>query len=344
MLGKFKITFGLFLGAWLATTRVQHGDQQTPSPRLLIVGSYFSGNFDGKTQRTYEVLRAFIVNYSDDTLRFWGTNCRRTEFFTITKNDCIHLADEECNNSVFGQMVIPPHRSLLVPLKMLSEKHPHETVKLIVNMKYYRWFNSGHFAEDRKYHHPEILTDTIMLKYNKDGNEYSARSDWDEQEKRQKLNLPTTKLYLLSADERKHYTVTADETKIIKAAKNEYSYLKEKVFTIPVTVHNNSNESLTYYSMSCSWDEFYHIDNKNFVVLGSPCDKNIPTEVTVPAHAAHASIIAFICRKNNLKNPENFRVGLNINKNFTEDPFHGYDEELRIYNIVWSNEVHFIGK
>lgn len=344
MFGKFKITCFLFLGAWLATTRVQNSHHKNASPKLIIIGSYFSGNFDGKTQRTYKVLRAFIVNYADDTLRFWGTSCQPTEFFTVTNNNYMRLTDEVCNKSVFGQIAIPPRRSMLIPLKMLMEKQPHETVKLIVNMEFYRWFNSSHFAEDRKYHHPEILTDTITLKYNNDGNEYSAKSDWDEQEKRQKLNLPTTKLYLLSADERKHYTLNVDETKIIEAAKSEYSYLKEKVFTIPVTVHNNSNESLKYYSMSCSWDEFYHIDNKNLALVGTPCDNNIPTEVTVPAHTVHTDIIAFSCKNNSLKNPLRFRVGVNINKNVIDDLFDGYDEELRMYNIVWSNEAQLINK
>ncbi|HEY8784288.1 MAG TPA: hypothetical protein VIM16_21850 [Mucilaginibacter sp.] len=332
------------LGAWLATTSAQNIKQQNPSPRLLIIGSYFSSDFEGNAERRYEVLRAFIVNYSDDTLRFWSTNCRPTEFFAITNNDYMHLADEECNNSVFEQMAIPPHRSQLIPLKMLIKKLPHEIVRLKVSLKFYRWFQSDHFTEDRKHHQPEILTDTIALKYEKNGNEYSTRADWKEEEQKEQLNIPTTKLYLLTADERKLYTVTADETKISKAAKREYSYIKEKVFSIPVTVHNNSNKPLKYYSMTCSWQDFYHIDNKNLAVSSSVCEYNIPTEVIVPAHSVHTDIVPFVCKKINLKSLESFRVGLNINKNVHNDQFGGYDEELRQYNIVWSNEVQFINK
>jgi predicted nucleic-acid-binding Zn-ribbon protein len=341
---KFKLMCWIFLGAWLGTTSAQTIKQLNPSPRLLIIGSYFSGYFGGKTEERYQVLRSFIVNYSNDTLRFWGTNCRPTEFFTITNNDYMHLAAEECNNSVFEQLVIPPHRSLLVPLKMLIEKQPHEIIRLKVSMKFYRWFSSGHFVEDRKYHQPEILTDTITLNFDKGGNSYYGNADWKEQERREKLNLPTTALHLLTDIERKLYTVTADETKIGKSAEGKYSYNNEKVFRIPITVHNNSNETLTYYSMSCSWQEFYHIDNKNLGVMISPCDSNFPIKVIVPAHSAHIDMVPFVRKKNNLNTPESFRVGLNINKNIEESMFGGYNEELRIYKLVWSNEAKFISK
>jgi hypothetical protein len=336
MFGKFKLMCWICLGAWLATTGAQNIKQQNPSPRLLIIGSYFSSDSNGQ----YEVLRAFIVNYSNDTLRFWGTNCRPTEFFAITNNDYMHLADEECHKSIFEQEVIPPHRSLLIPLKMLIKKRLDEIIRLNVHMKFYKWFKSGHFIEDRKYHREEILTDAITLKYEKNGSEYATGADMEEQDRKEKLNLPTTKLYLLTADERKLYPVTADETKISKAAEGEYSYIKGKVFRIPVTVHNNSNEPLKYYSMTCSWQEFYHIDNENLQVLMPPCDSNIPSEVIVPAHSVHTDIITFSCKKNSLKNPERFRVGLNINKNHRLF----YDEELSRYNIVWSNEAQFINK
>ncbi len=215
----------------------------------------------------------------------------------------MHLADEECTNSAFEQIVLPPHRSLLMPLKLLVEKQAQEIVRLNVSMKFYRWFQSDHFTEDRKYHQPEVLTDTITLKYGKGGNAYYANEDWEEEGRKEKLNLPTTRLYLLTPEERKLYTVTADETKISKATEGEYSYLKKKVFLIPVTIHNNSNDALKYYSMTCSWQEFYHIDNKNLAVLISPCDKNVPKEVIVPAHSVHTDIVPFICNKNNHQKP-----------------------------------------
>src|SRR6185503_9058880 len=71
MSGKLKLMSVVLVSAWLATTSGQNIGQQHPSPRLLIIGSYFSGDFGGAVERRYEVLRAFIVNYSNDTLKFW---------------------------------------------------------------------------------------------------------------------------------------------------------------------------------------------------------------------------------------------------------------------------------
>ncbi len=95
--------------------------------------------------------------------------------------------------------------------------------------------------------------------------------------------------------------------------------------------------------MSCSWQEFYHIDNKNLEVIEPPCDNNCPKEVIIPAHSSRTDIVPFTYIKSQ-KIAERFRVGLNINKNVEEDVFGGYDDELRIYNVVWSNEVTFVSK
>ena len=191
---------------------------------------------------------------------------------------------------------------------------------------------------------PSLLTDKITLRYNKEGNRYYTRTDFAEDERKTQLNLPTTKLYLLTADERKFYTVTADETKIRLATGGEYADIKEKVFIIPITVHNNSNDTLKYFSMSCSWQEFYHIDNKELDVFGSACDKNIPTEVVLQPHSAHTALLPFVYYKDSMKALEDFKVGLSINKNVMDDSFSDYSEELRLYNIVWSNEVQFTPK
>jgi|GEM_PF-4078234 len=344
MSGKLKLMSVVLVSAWLATTSGQNIGQQHPSPRLLIIGSYFSGDFGGAVERRYEVLRAFIVNYSNDTLKFWGTNCHPTNFFTVSNNNYMHLADEECKNSEFEQIAIPPHRSQLIPVKMLVEKQPHEMIRLNVRMKFYRYFQSGRFIEDSKNHQPEMLTDTITLKFNKNGDSYYTKADCKEQELKEKLNLPSTKLHLLTPTERRLYTITANETKIRKMANGEYAYANEKVFRIPVTVHNNSSKPLKYNSMSCSWEEFYHTDNKNFTVPMPPCEKNVPAEVIVPAHSTHTDLVPFVCNKRYLKTLGRFRIGLNINTDPYYNMLDGYDEESDKFNIVWSNEIQFTPK
>jgi len=341
MSGKIKLMWLVLVVALLTATSSPNLKQQKGSPKLLIIGSYFSGNFGGVIERRYEVLRAFIVNYSDDTLKFWGTDCHPTELFSITKNDYVHLSDEECNNAEFEQLTIPPHRSLLIPLKLLIEKQPDELVRLKVEMKFYKWFKSNDFKADSKFHDPEILNDTVSLKYNKDGSSYALTADWDEQEQKEKLNLPTASFHLLTNEERKHYTITIDQNKIFKRTNQEYLYEEKEFFILPVTVHNDSNDTLRYCSMTCSWQGFYRIDNDAFEILSTACTKNVPTMIIVLPHSTHTRNIAFILKKDNqTKNPF-FKVGLNIN---TSGSFFLYHEELYRYNIVWSNKIQFTPK
>jgi hypothetical protein len=340
MTGKFKLMCLLSVSVWLAAISGQSAGRPLQSPRLLIIGSYFSGDLGGNIEHRYEVLRAFIVNYSDDTLKFWGTDCHPTDLFSITKNDYMNLSDEECNNGEFEQLAIPPHRSLLIPLKMLIEKQPHEIVRLKVEMKFYKWFKSNDFKADSKFHDPEILSDTASLKYDKDGNSYASTADWDEQQQKEKLNLPTTSLHLLTNEEKKNYTITIDQNKIFKRMNQEYPYEEKKFFILPVTVHNDSNDTLRYCSMTCSWQEFYRIDNEEFEILSTSCTENIPAMITVLPHSVNTTNIAFVRKKDNQANPV-FRVGLNIN---TSGYSIFYHEELFRYNIVWSNEIQFAPK
>jgi len=96
--------------------------------------------------------------------------------------------------------------------------------------------------------------------------------------------------------------------------------------------------------MTCSWLEFYHVDNKYFYIQFGNCDSNIPTLLTVLPHSTHTDIVPVICDKNGLNKPQLFKIGLNVNICAEKGLFTYYDEELRLYNIVWSDEVQFTPK
>ncbi|HZY37948.1 MAG TPA: hypothetical protein VFE53_14925 [Mucilaginibacter sp.] len=335
---KLKLMLLVILGGWSMVASGQNGGKRK-SPRFLVIGEQISGSFKNMP----EVLRVFIVNDSDDTLRYWGSAKSPSEFFTINPNKYLRLNGADSRNSEVEQK-IPPRRSQLILLPLSIEQQPPDTLDLNIGIKLYPWFKSENFKDYENKHKPQILTDKITLRFNKDGSRTYTPLDFEEEAKKTKLNLPTTKLYLLTDKERMLYTVTADETKIIRATDGEYSYTKEKVFLLPVTIHNNSNELLKYYSMTCSWQEFYHIDNKELDVFGTNCDGNIPKEVVVPAHSAHTDKVPFIFDKSEIRTEQHFKIGVNINKNVVDDAFGGYDEELLVYNIVWSNEIQFTPK
>jgi len=246
---------------------------------------------------------------------------------------------EGCNKPVFKQIIIPPHRSQLILVKLLINKTPANAVKLEVRFKLYRWFNSDHFEDDRKYHKPEILTDTIMLK---PGYENSNESDQDAQ--KVKLIPPITAIHMLTDNVRKLYTLTVNETEIKKSTGRRYAYVKGKVFLIPVKVHNNGDDTLKYFTWGCSWPEYYHSNNEYFKTPESICEWNPIIQVSILPHSFHKDVVPFVFKEKNVNHIKHLKVGLNINKTYSILFPILYYQELKIDNIVWSNEVQFTTK
>ena len=344
MFSKFKILCVAFFCLLVGPVNGQNVKTNKTSPRLLVDEYYYTGDFDGKTRHDYQGLRIFIVNYSDDTLKYWGTKSRFRDFFTVTGSKDLSLVNEDGNEHSYEKMVIPPHRSQRISLRLAIDKPPYGVIELKVSMAFYKWFKTDHFEDVRQLKHPEIVSDKIIIRYNKDGGTYTSRADWAAEERKDSLNLPSTDLYLLTAADRRYYLVAADEKKIIKANKDAYPYTKETVFLVPVMVYNKSGDTLRYRSMSCSWQEFYHVDNKLLNVVFPPCDSNIPKLVTVLPHSSRSEIVPVACKKDSFKRPEIFRIGVNINPSLninkrSNELLDLNSDQLRKYNIVWSNKV-----
>jgi len=335
---KLKLLLLMILGGWSMVASGQNGGKRK-SPRFLVIGEQISGGFKNMP----EVLRVFLINDSDDTLRYWGSADCPSEFFTLNPNKYLRLVGTDCRNSEIEQK-IPPQRSQLILLPLSIEQQPPDTLDLNIGIKLYPWFKSENFKDYENAHKPQILTDKITLRFNKDGSRTYTPLDFEEEAKKTKLNLPTTELHLLSKEERKLYTVSVDEGKIITTIATDSQFAGEKVLRVPVTVNNNSDKVLRYYSMTCSWLEFYHVDNKYFYIQFGNCDSNIPTLLTVLPHSTHTDIVPVICDKNGLNKPQLFKIGLNVNICAEKGLFTYYDEELRLYNIVWSDEVQFTPK
>ena len=162
--------------------------------------------------------------------------------------------------------------------------------------------------------------------------------------KAQKVNpnsVSPKRIYLLTAQDRKSYALTVDERKINKVIRNNYRDKNRVYILIPVTVHNNSGDTLKYLSMNCSWQYYYHVDNSKFNVVMSSCDNNGPIEAVVPPYSSQSQALTIVYNKSSLKHVELFKIGLNVNRNVLLNATSGFRDQLRRYNIIWSNEVRF---
>ncbi len=342
MWGKFKLMWLVVLCLGASIANAQNNKPNDRLPKLLVNGSFFQ--FD--SGNNYWVLKTFIINNSDDTLKYWGNDaddalsewiriCQPNGLFSMSVNKFVHLADAGCNNSKLGQLIIPPHRSQLIPLKALVEDTTPGILALGVHFKLYRWFKSDDFVTNEKIHAPEILSDSIALKIERGNVNY----DWKKEVQKYKSIPPVTDLHILTDEERKVYTLTVDQRKIKKEKKGQYRYIKEAVFLVPAIIHNNSSKELKYLSWSCSAEEYYRIDNKDFKTPDPICENNSPSIVSIPPNGTRTEIIPVISKEKKLKKLERFKVGLNINKDVPGYLTFLYLDGLKQYNIVWSNEV-----
>jgi hypothetical protein len=77
----------------------------------------------------------------------------------------------------------------------------------------------------------------------------------------------------------KPYTLTAEPGKYVK-------FGAARFLLVSVILTNNTDETISYVSMSCGWDEMYSIDSKVLQQIGKDCDKNIPILLTLTGHSS----------------------------------------------------------
>lgn len=114
----------------------------------------------------------------------------------------------------------------------------------------------------------------------------------------------------------------------------------ENLLIVPVTLTNNSNTVLYYYSMSCSWQGFYSTNNKALEVATMSCDKNVPTILALPAGASKTMELELIIHGKRTGKNE-FSIGLNIIEATKENGNTDLSKLLQQKNITWSNKMVF---
>jgi hypothetical protein len=110
------------------------------------------------------------------------------------------------------------------------------------------------------------------------------------------------------------------------------------IFHIPVKLTNSTKAPLKYITMTCSWYDIFHLNNKHFEIYGWACDSNYPIVAIVFPNKSTTFVLLIIKRKISAS-IETLKVGMNIfidnagNRNLFPLPVEKKD------NVIWSNEV-----
>jgi hypothetical protein len=319
--------------------------QDQKSPYQLIIGGEGSTGFgSGSNFTSYTTLTIFLNNNTNDTLYYQGyrgSDCDNL-LFNLKSNPYFHLADGVCNSTIYSKTALPPHRSQKLELFLTSNKEPDRNILLYVSMKLYKWTDD----KNRQQEGDKVigqLSDTIKLYYNSRHRQYSPIGS---EYKKGTNILPNKDIYLLTDSDRKLYTLKIEQSKISKLRDTAFAIFRvkkmkrAKVITIPVTLQNNSGDTLRFYSIDCSWYEFWNTDSNDIRFPGWSCEHNIPEIITVAPHQQYAKNLDFLYHAK-AKTASQYRISLSLLKVSTDDhrDFEFSPGDYARFNKIWSNEV-----
>lgn len=131
-----------------------------------------------------------------------------------------------------------------------------------------------------------------------------------------------------------NYTLTILKGKVVKENKQTF-------WITPTTLTNNTRDTVRYYSMSCSWQSFYSVDNNKLQVEAKDCDKNIPIILSLAPGKSRTVEIRLLLSKRIDASEIKFKIGFNLIKvSGTQEEFNfDFEEQQRKKNIIWSNII-----
>ena len=134
--------------------------------------------------------------------------------------------------------------------------------------------------------------------------------------------------------EKENYTLTIIKGKVVEENKQTF-------WITLATLTNNTKDTLKYYSMSCSWQDFYSVDNNTLEVKREGCDKNIPTILKLAPGKSRTVNIKLLIKSSINTSKIKFKIGFNLMKvssNQRELDF-DFKEREKKKNIIWSNII-----
>lgn len=112
----------------------------------------------------------------------------------------------------------------------------------------------------------------------------------------------------------------------------------KKYLTVPVILFNNTNDTLRYLSMTCSYQQFYLLDSKMLKWDEWNCNKNIPVTLSLAPHMRSSVELKFMF-VNSYKLPIKYRVGMELVKDEKNNSINLLLHKKVDSIIIWSNTL-----
>jgi hypothetical protein len=303
----------------------------------------YRDGFAGFGEKNYKSIQVYLNNNSNDTLYYRGADCNNL-LFSIKSNPWFHLAGDVCDPGKYIKATLPPHRSQKMELYLTMDKVPDHDVLVLINMKIYKWENGA--VKDTK--EESILGDfydSTVLHYGANHQAYWT-NEAKVMDQKEKSILPDKNIHLLTDNDRNMYRLTVENTRIstprdtMITTFNHIKPKKAKVVTVPVKLYNNGNDTLKFYSMTCSWYDFFGTNQSGISIPVWGCAKNVPTTVVVAPHKTYRKNLTIVY-DHTIKSGTRYRISMSLLKDTGNlgDTWNYWTGEFIRFNKIWSNGI-----
>ena len=110
-------------------------------------------------------------------------------------------------------------------------------------------------------------------------------------------------------------------------------------WVIPTTFTNLSKDSLKYFSMACSWQDSYLVDNKKLNIMNNICDKNFPVILKLAPNKSNTVELMLMIDNPMDASRISFKIGLILIPVTKPRLEFSPKEFLEKKNVIWSNMI-----
>jgi len=106
---------------------------------------------------------------------------------------------------------------------------------------------------------------------------------------------------------------------------------------IKVALTNNSSDTFSYASMSCSWQDFYFTNVAGLTIAVEVCNSNHPVLIKIAPHKSEVRTLCLLPQNYKELYNMKFKIGVKLLLTQTYKEIH----HLKNHIIIWSNELDF---
>jgi hypothetical protein len=322
--------------------RILLTDTTKTKPTLIIDNPFFVENQDDSKSLLH--VNVLLVNNQANAVKFIGTTCQFSRLFKVDNHNMV-LVDCDCGTGGLVHFTIPPHSAFGTRLVFRFIKSPGRKFQFKIGMRLLA--SPGSYSQSNV--DSTVLNNTNFVWSETEQFQTSRVSSLYGRDLTQDNKIISGKwfpvYYPLTEEDRRNYTLSIDGAAVGKPHDTvTYGMNMRGVTSLPLRLTNNSNDTLKYMNMTCSWFDAYILNVDNVRVLPHDCDANFPTDFRLPPHQwVMVNLPVSVEESAGLKSIR-FKIGMSLQKFTGQPPLDDFERfynkiSLETGNMIWSNEV-----